>query len=103
MNIKELTEHMDQFVRGKGWYDKGSPRPQSPRNLAISLHLETSEILELFQWGTEVVDKDSLAEELADVALYLLQLSQVSGIDIEKAVLRKLQVNYQRSWPEEGV
>lgn len=103
MNIKELTRHMDQFVREKGWYDEDSPRPQTQRNLAISLHMETSEILELFQWGTEEIDTKSLADELADVALYLLQLSQVSGIDIEKAILRKLQVNYQRTWPEEGV
>ncbi|MFO8036111.1 MAG: MazG-like family protein [Anaerolineales bacterium] len=102
MDIKALTERMDQFVQDKGWYDEDSPRPQTPRNLAISLHLETSEILELYQWGAQRVDKESLAEELADVALYLLQISRVSEIDLEEAILRKLQANYQRSWPEEG-
>jgi NTP pyrophosphatase (non-canonical NTP hydrolase) len=102
MDIETLTEHMDQFVKDMGWYDKDSPRPQTPRNLAISLHLETSEILELFQWGDERVDKSSLAEELADVALYLLQISRVSEIDLEKAILGKLQANYQRRWPAEG-
>lgn len=102
MDIKALTERMDQFVQDKGWYDEDSPRPQTPRNLAISLHLETSEILELYQWGAQRVNKESLAEELADVALYLLQISRVSEIDLEEAILRKLQANYQRSWPEEG-
>lgn len=102
MNIDALTERMDQFVQDKGWYDENSPRPQTPRNLAISLHLETSEILELYQWGDEGVDKESLAEELADVALYLLQISRVNGVDLERAIVRKLQANYKRSWPEEG-
>lgn len=101
MNIDDLTKRMNEFVEEKGWYDKNSPRPQTQRNLSLSLHLETSEILELFQWGEKEVPKTALAGELADVALYLLQLASVSDIDLEKAVLRKLQENYRRTWPEE--
>jgi len=40
MDIKELTERMHAFVRSKGWYEPDSSRPQTPRNLAISLSLE---------------------------------------------------------------
>ncbi len=98
MEIKDLTEEMNRFVRAKGWYEAGSKRPQTPRNLAISLSLEASEILEHFQWAEDVKDKDELAGELADVALYLLQLASVSGIDLEQAVLEKLKVNETRSW-----
>lgn len=98
MEIKELTNRMHAFVRSKGWYEAASPRPQTPRNLAISLSLEANEVLEHFQWRDGAPDKDELASELADVALYLLQLASVSGIDLEQAVLKKLEVNADREW-----
>jgi NTP pyrophosphatase (non-canonical NTP hydrolase) len=98
MDIKALTQLMDEFVRSKGWYDPASPRPQTARNLAISLNLEAAEVLEHFQWGDQSVKREELASELADVSLYLLQLAMVSGIDLEKAVLNKLEVNHKRKW-----
>ncbi|HEY9121787.1 MAG TPA: hypothetical protein VIM80_02215 [Brevefilum sp.] len=45
MNINELTQKMHQFVKEKGWYDPGSRRPQTPKNLAASLSIEAAEIL----------------------------------------------------------
>jgi NTP pyrophosphatase (non-canonical NTP hydrolase) len=98
MDIKDLTEKMHAFVRSKGWYEQDSPRQQTPRNLAISLSLEANEVLEHFQWQGELKDKDELASELADVTLYLLQLASVAGIDLEQAVLKKLEVNASREW-----
>jgi NTP pyrophosphatase (non-canonical NTP hydrolase) len=100
MDIKELTEAMHNFVRSKGWYEPDSKRPQTPRNLAISLSLEANEVLEHFQWQGELKDRDELASELSDVALYLLQLASVSGIDLEKAVLKKLETNASRTWDD---
>ena len=101
MDIQDLTQAMHQFVTAKGWYAADTPRPQTPRNLAISLSLEASEVLEHFQWNDAVHDPDELAGELADVALYLLQLASVSGIDLEQAILDKLKVNYTRQWDQE--
>lgn len=101
MDIKELTGEMHQFVRSKGWYAEDSPRPQTPRNLAISLALEASEILEHFQWREETKDQEELASELADVALYLLQLASISDIDLEQAILDKLEINKTREWDQE--
>jgi NTP pyrophosphatase (non-canonical NTP hydrolase) len=98
MDIQELTEEMNRLVRSKGWYAEDSKRPQTPRNLATSLAVEAAEILEHFQWRDEVRDKEELASELADVALYLLQLAFVTEIDLEKAILRKLEVNQTREW-----
>jgi NTP pyrophosphatase (non-canonical NTP hydrolase) len=95
MNVKELTDAMNTFVSDMGWYDKDSTFAQTPRNIAISLNLEAAEILEHFQWQ-ESADSEALAEELADVALYLLQLAYLVGIDLEQAILDKLAVNYQR-------
>jgi NTP pyrophosphatase (non-canonical NTP hydrolase) len=99
VDIKELTQHMHDFVRSKGFYEADTPREQSPRNLAISLVLESSEVLEHFQWGPDSPDREELALELADVCLYLLQLASVSGIDLEEAVMKKLHLNQNRTWP----
>jgi NTP pyrophosphatase (non-canonical NTP hydrolase) len=100
MDIRELTAAMHQFVQAKGWYEPQSPRPQTMRNLAISLSLEAGEVLEHFQWKEASFDQNELASELADVTLYLLQIASLSGIDLEKAVLAKLKTNYQRTWDQ---
>ena len=89
---------MDDFVRSKGWYDSGSLRQQSARNLAISLSLEAAEVLEHYQWDGREVDRTELAGELADVTLYLLQLARVNQIDLTQAVLDKLEKNRRREW-----
>lgn len=91
---------MHAFVESKGWYAPDSPKPQTPRNLAISLVLESAEVLEHFQWRAKPRDTAALAGELADVALYLLQLASISGVDLEQAILDKLDENQQRQWPE---
>ncbi len=100
MNIQELTEAMHRFVSSQGWYEANSQRPQSLRNLAISLNLEAAEVLEHFQWRDELQDPNALAEELADVTLYLLQIASLAEIDLEQAILDKLERNYQRKWDQ---
>lgn len=101
MDIQELTLAMHNFVGAKGWYDPDSPRPQTLRNLAISLSLEASEVLEHFQWDDKDIEMDALSQELADVALYLLQIASIAGIDLETAILKKLDQNYMRSWDQD--
>ena len=100
MNIQQLTQEMHRFITEKGWYEPGSARPQTPKNLAASLCIEAAEVLELFQWQEQTPDPDTLAGELADVTLYLLQLASVSEIDLEKAILEKLKQNYDRNWDQ---
>lgn len=104
MTLAELTAEMHRFVTAKGWYAADSLRPQTPRNLSASLAIEAAEVLEHFQWDNRPVDKDALASELADVALYLLQLASLSQIDLEQAILYKLKLNYGREWdlPQPG-
>ncbi len=101
LTVAELTEEMHRFVTAKGWYAADSRRPQTPRNLAASLAIESAEVLEHFQWEDRPVDRAALAGELADVALYLLQLASLSQIDLEKAILDKLRQNYDRQWDVE--
>ena len=97
MTIDDLTKEMHNFVTAKGWYAPDSPRPQTPRNLAASLAIEAAEVLEHYQWD-ETANPADLAGELADVALYLLQLASLTGVDLERAVLEKLKMNYERRW-----
>lgn len=92
---------MHRLVKDKGWYDADSKRPQTPRNIATSLVLEASEVLEHFQWSDDIRDADQLAGELADVTLYLLQLASICNIDLERAVLDKVTVNYSRTWDKD--
>ena len=103
MHLHELTRAMHEFVDAKGWYQNDSPRPQTPRNIAVSLCLESTEVLEHFQWGENIKDRENLPGELADVALYLLQLASITGIDLEKAILAKLDRNYSRTWDQDEV
>ncbi len=101
LTINELTERMHALVKSKGWYEADSKRPQTPRNLAVSLSIEAAEILEHFQFTDDIKDRDELGSELADVLLYLLQLALISGIDLEEAVLRKIEKNKTRTWDVE--
>ncbi|MCA9922690.1 MAG: nucleotide pyrophosphohydrolase [Anaerolineales bacterium] len=99
MELKELESRMHAFVESKGWYASDSAKPQTPRNLAASLAIEAAEVLEHFQWREDVKEPAALAGELADVALYLLQLASIVGIDLEQAILDKLTLNQHREWP----
>lgn len=93
---------MHAFVASKGWYADGSSKPQTLKNVAISLVLEASEVLEHLQWRDDVRDSAAFASELADVMLYLLQLASLSQIDLGQAVMDKLAQNYQRTWDDES-
>jgi NTP pyrophosphatase (non-canonical NTP hydrolase) len=100
MDISILTQKMNDFVQSKGWYEKNSSRPQTLRNLVISLNLEASEMLEIFQWEDQPDRKNALEDELADVALYLFQIANVAEIGLEAAIMKKLDENINRTWRE---
>jgi NTP pyrophosphatase (non-canonical NTP hydrolase) len=64
-------------------------------NLAASVSIEAGELLELYQWGREA-GPWALADEVADVFIYLIQLCEVEGINLEKAVHQKIKKNADR-------
>ncbi|TEB07343.1 MazG nucleotide pyrophosphohydrolase domain protein [Pelotomaculum schinkii] len=92
--IQKLIEFRDQ----RNW-----KQFHNPKDLAISLVLEASELLENFQWKSSeqaVREKSkSIEEEMADVFTYLLLLSNEMGIDLEKAVIDKIAKNATK-YPE---
>ena len=69
----------------------------NPKDLALSLSLEASELLELFQWisSEEALEtkKTEMEEELADVLIYALTFAHETGIDVSKAIEDKIVKN----------
>ena len=97
MQLSDLMQEIDEFVRSNGWDRADSHRAQTPRNLATSISIEAAELLESFQWS-DAADKESLESELADVLIYALRFAQVTGIDPLDAIRRKLDKNRRREW-----
>lgn len=62
----------------------------SPENLAKSISIEASELLECFQWSPDF-DQTRVEEELADVVTYCIHLANKIGVDLDEIVLRKLE------------
>jgi NTP pyrophosphatase (non-canonical NTP hydrolase) len=99
MQIEQLTEDIRAFVQSKGWDSDGSARKQTPRNLAISISIEASELLECFQWS-ESAERSEVESEIADVLIYVFRLADVLGVNPGDAIYRKLAVNRARVWPK---
>lgn len=72
----------------------------NPKDLAISLTLEASELLENFQWKSSEqaveVKLNDIQDELADVLIYSLMLAHDLGIDVKEAILHKLEKNAEK-------
>jgi NTP pyrophosphatase (non-canonical NTP hydrolase) len=97
-DLESLRDQMREFARARDW-----DQFHSPKNLAMALSVEASELLEHFQWLTEEQSRglDAKAQaavraEIADVLLYLIRLADQLGIDPVAAAQRKLVENAQK-------
>ena len=97
MDLNEIQSRMDRFVTDQGWYQSDSAKPQTAKNLTISLILEAAELLECFQWNDQA-NQQAVAAELADVILYAAQIANIMNINLEDAVAQKLALNKTRRW-----
>ncbi|CAI0559737.1 unnamed protein product [Linum tenue] len=97
VSIDLLKTKLAEFAKERDW-----DQFHSPRNVLLCLVGEVGELSEIFQWKGEVEkglpgwkeeEKIHLGEELSDVLLNVVRLSDVCGIDLGKAALRKLQLN----------
>jgi dCTP diphosphatase len=96
--LEELRTLLSKFASERDW-----DQFHSPKNLAAALAVEAAEVLEHFQWISEEGSrslseskKSEVAHELADVLLYLLQLSDKLGIDLISAGRSKLVANAEK-------
>jgi NTP pyrophosphatase (non-canonical NTP hydrolase) len=95
--VKGLTQALLKFRDERNW-----GQFHTLRNLIVSLNLEAAELLELTQWKNdaevaalpeEANAREALADECADVLLYLLLIAERAGIDLEAAAHSKLAKN----------
>jgi len=100
ITVGELCRAVHEFVDERNWYCY-----HTPKNLAMSIAIETAELMEHFQWlSTEeskaIVQNDEaraeIADELADVLIYALSFANSAGIDVSDAIIRKLNRNQTR-------
>lgn len=100
MTLDDLAGELRRFAAARDW-----EQFHTPKNLAISLAVEVGELLEHVQWGSDedlagrfrtVEGRDALAEEMADVLIYLVRLADVVGVDLLDAAAAKIAANAER-------
>ena len=97
-DLERLTKQIIEFRDARDW-----KQFHNPKDLAISLSLEASEVLEHFQWKSKeemekyiVNSKQEIGEELADVLYWILLMSHDLNIDILEALDKKVSKNEEK-------
>ncbi len=95
LSLEDLQKIIVEFRDKRNW-----KQFHNPKDLALSLNLEATEVLEHFQWkNNEELDeylkknKEALGDEIIDVIYYCLLLAYELNIDSEKAFLKKMKIN----------
>ncbi len=97
LNLTKIYELQRQFSKERDW-----DQFHTPKNLAMALSVEASELAEIFQWLTEAQSNaimsdgkqaKKIRDEVSDVLYYLLRLSDRLGIDVETAFFEKMEQN----------
>ena len=100
MDLKKINSEIEKFTHERDW-----DQFHSVKNLSMALSVESSELMEIFQWLTEDQsnhvknDQQLLArveDEVADIFVYLLRIVAKSNIDLEQAVLKKIKKNAEK-------
>lgn len=85
MTFQQMADTIYDFMEARDWHH------QSSRNLAVSLSLEASELLEHYQWSEQPSSTtEERAAELADVMIYAFHYAAMEGIDMPAAIEKKL-------------
>ena len=98
MDIKTIQKQLSDFADERDWNQF-----HNPKNLAMALSVEASELVEIFQWlnveesnSPDQKQTEEINSEVADIAMYLLRFCSVLGIDLEKAIESKLESNAEK-------
>lgn len=102
--FQSIAREVARFAKERDW-----DQFHSPKNLAMALAVEASELLEHFQWLTETQSMDlsadkkaRIAEEIADIQVYLVRIADKLGVDIPSAVRAKIRQN-EAKYPADKV
>ena len=100
MDLKKINSEIEKFVSDRDW-----DQFHSVKNLSMALSVESSELLEIFQWLTEEQSNQikndpklmgKVEDEVADVFVYLMRIVNKTNIDLEQAVVRKIKKNAEK-------
>ena len=98
MDISKIQNQLEKFAIERDWRQF-----HTPKNLAMALSVEASELVEIFQWlkpeESNLPDQkqiESINDEVADIAMYLLRFCSVLEIDLESAIKSKLERNAEK-------
>lgn len=95
MISKESVDLIKKFRDDRDW-----SQFHNPKDLALSISLEASELLEIFQWSggdLECRDKlDKIKEELADVLCYCVLMADRCGLDMDEIIKEKMKKNGEK-------
>lgn len=94
MTIKEWQAAVHENAVNHGWWDEDRKTPE----LLCLIHSEVSEALEAYRKG----DDDNLGEELADVAIRLMDMCEAFNIDLEAEIMKKHDYNKSRPYRHGG-
>jgi len=104
IDLQQLVLRLREFAEQRDW-----EQFHSPKNLSMALIAEAAELVEHFQWLTEeesaLIQGDKLEgvrQELADVFIYLIRISDRLNVDLFDAVNNKIAINEQK-YPVEQV
>jgi NTP pyrophosphatase (non-canonical NTP hydrolase) len=93
---QDILNKLRQFRHDRDWYQF-----HTPKNLAISISVESAELLECFQWYEYPQSKiNQIKEEVADIAIFLYYFCHDCGIDLEEEMRKKIEKN-NRKYPVE--
>lgn len=101
LSVAELQRLVDTYVTERDW-----KKYHKPKDIAISITIESSELLELFQWKPDPLEagmldkelKGRISEELADIVIYSACMANALDIDLSEVLLDKIQKN-KRKYP----
>lgn len=85
-----------QFTEDRDW-----DQFHTPVNLAKSISIEASELLECFQWSDTDFNREHVCEELADVMNYCIQMADKLGVDLDEIINKKIDQN-EKKYPVEA-
>lgn len=85
---KETISRIKKFTIDRDW-----DQFHSPANLAKSISIEASELLECFQWNDDNYDLEAVKEELADVIVYCVDMVEKLGLDVDEIINAKMDKN----------
>ncbi len=97
-SIAELTSRINAFRDARDW-----KQFHNPKDMTLSISIEAAELMEQFQWKNAAEcenhiqeNREAVADEMADVAIYLFELADLLEMDLGQEMLRKLEKNAEK-------